>query len=204
MGPALVILAAGASSRLGECKALASIGGRTALEHLLAAAEGVFEGPAVVVTGAHHAEIQGSVLDLADAVEVRHNPDWSAGRLGGLRLGWEARRGRDLCLAPVDCPLVPARVFEELARAWLAEGSPPRGWLAPRHGTGSAARHGHPLFLGRELEGELAGWAPDRSLRELRRIAGPVLGHPVEAPEVLFDLDTPSDLAALRAHEARS
>jgi CTP:molybdopterin cytidylyltransferase MocA len=191
--PALVILAAGASRRLGEPKALVDIGGRTPLEHLLAAGAILDEAPALVVTGADHARIEAA---LPSGVEAARNESWAEGRTGGVLLASRLRAGRDLCLAPVDVPLVPREVFESLARAWLAAGSPPRGWLAPRVRAGKEFRHGHPVIAGRALLCELELDAP---LRDLRVRASPLLDVEVVSERILDDLDTPADLARLRS-----
>jgi len=190
--PDLVLLAAGASERLGTCKALVKLGGATPLERLLRAGAGLDEAPALVVTGAAHREIARRVPERC---EVLFNPEWASGRTGGVALAARHRPGRDLCLAPVDVPLVPAEVFEALAERWAAAGAPERGWLAPRRGE----RHGHPVIVGRALLGELAGFGPDRPLRELRALAVPLLSLEVAAEEILDDLDGPEDLAELRS-----
>lgn len=190
-----MILAAGASTRLGTCKALVDLGGRTPLERL--AAEGpYFDGaPPLVVAGAHAAEIARAA---PRGVEVLANEAWAEGRLGGIALAARARRGLDLCLAPVDVPLVPTAVFEALARAWIDHGAPPRGWLAPRFGRA----HGHPIVIGRELaeraDERARSGGKDLPLRALRELADPLLSVAVDAIEVLDDLDTPDDLDRLR------
>jgi len=111
-----------------------------------------------------------------------------------------AFRYQKLWRAWSGAPLVPAAVFEALARAWLEAGAPPRGWLAPLR----AGRGGHPIVVGRELAAHLESSSADRPLRELRALAAPLLSLEVDAPEVLDDLDTPADLRALRERiEAR-
>lgn len=192
---ALVIPAAGAASRLGTCKALARLGPRTALEHLVANGAEPREPAPLVVTGAHHSEIAAAA---PAGVELLENRAWSAGRTGGLALAARARAGCDLVIAPVDCPLVPRAVFDALRAAWSARGAPARGWLAPRlvrHG--AIGRYGHPLILGRGLVEELLELPPDASLRHLRAAARPVFGVDVPHIEILDDLDRPSDLARL-------
>src|SRR5262245_27544616 len=106
-GPALVLLAAGASTRLGEPKALARLRAGapgTALELLLHAARTLGDPRPLLVVGAHAAEI--SAAAPAD-VEVAVNVRWSEGRTGSVALARARRAGRDLVLAPIDVPLVP-------------------------------------------------------------------------------------------------
>ena len=195
MKPALVILAAGASRRLGECKALVDLGGRSALELLVAAGAALDEVPPLVVTGADDRAIRAAIRVWAPGgVELLHNPEWQAGRTGGVRRARDARPGRDLVIAPVDCPLIPAAVFEALVDAWVAAGSPPRGWLGTRHG----AAHGHPVLVGRGLLADLDGLEEAAPLRRLRAAADPLWSVEAPGPEVLDDLDDGEDLAKLR------
>ncbi len=205
MKPALVILAAGASTRLGECKALVSITPKNPLELLSEAGAGFDETPPLVITGADHAAI---FARAPRGVEVVFNPAWAAGRAGGLALAQACRPGRDLVVAPVDVPLVPFAVFEALRSAWSDAGAPALGWLAPelKRGveknsvsTSSPRRFGHPIVLGCELAAWLQHAPPDRPLRELRARAAPLWSIEVSCKEVLDDLDAPADLARLRA-----
>ena len=188
--PAIVILAGGASTRLGSCKALADLGGgATPLVELARA------GAELVVAGAHAAEIRAA---LPRGVELALNAQWQSGRLSSVQCAARARPGRDLCLAPVDVPLVPGEVFEALAQAWDAAGSPARGWLAPWVGVEGGRRHGHPVVLGRELLLELLEAPPGLPLKLFRAHASPLLELEVGTPAILDDLDSPADLARLR------
>jgi CTP:molybdopterin cytidylyltransferase MocA len=185
--PARVILAAGASARLGTCKALADLGGgATPLAELARA------GAELVVGGAHAERIRAA---LPCGLRFEHNREWQDGRLSSVQCAVRALPGRDLCLAPVDVPLVPAEVFEALARAWERAGSPERGWLAPRW----RGKYGHPIVIGRALAAALLDAPAGRPLKSFRVDAHPLLGLEVQAPEILDDLDTPEDLARLRA-----
>ena len=188
------MLAAGASRRLGECKALVDLGGRTPLARLLDAGR-CFDGARpLVVSGKHQHELARAAAAECDVV---HCTRWDDGRTWSVLAAAEARAGLDLCLAPVDVPLVPSSVFEQLLAAWLAAGSPEEGWLAPVHG----GRHGHPVLVGRGLWGRLPALLesdPEASLRDLRALASPTWALEVDAREVLDDLDTPEELLALR------
>ena len=205
MALALVILAAGASRRLGRPKALAPLddAGLTPLAHLVASGADASERPPLVLTGAHHAELRAALPPLAEA---RHHPGWAAGRTGSVTAAAAARPGDDLLLAPVDVPLVRPSTFALLAEAWRAAGSPAEGWLAPWIAGGAHAegegnpgrRFGHPLVLGHALAARLAALDPDAPLHRLRDQASPLLAAEVDDPGILDDLDTPDDLERLR------
>lgn len=196
-GPALAILAAGASRRLGQCKALVEWNGLATFERLARAGACFDAAPPLVVTGAHHESI---AARASAGVEVVLNAAWELGRLGSVRAARDARPGLDLCLAPVDAPLVEREVFEQLARAWRAASSPAEGWLAPRT-AGDPPRFGHPIVVGRALLARLEQLDPSRSLRDLRDLARPLLSVVTSSRAILDDLDTPEDLSRLRNRE---
>jgi CTP:molybdopterin cytidylyltransferase MocA len=195
-GPRLVVLCAGASTRLGRPKALVPLGPQRtpALAGLLAAGSALGDERPLVVSGAEHERL---LALLSDAVECVRNTDWARGRTGSIALAARERPGADLCLAPIDVPRVPREVFAALARTWREHGAPERGWLAPFHASGAARRFGHPLVLGRELLAALKEFPPDRPLRHLRALADPLLAVEVDSACILDDLDTPADLAGL-------
>lgn len=194
----LVLLCAGASVRLGEPKALVRLGarGESALAGLLAAGAALGDPHPLVICGAEHERLR---AELPDGSECAHNPAWRAGRTGSVQLAVRLRPESDLCLAPIDVPRVPAKVFAGLARAWKEHGAPPRGWLAPCVVHAGRSHFGHPLVLGRELLSVLKEFPPDRPLRELRASARPLLALEVASASILEDLDTPADLARMRA-----
>ena len=192
--PALVILAAGASRRMGTCKALVDLNGRTPLEHLLQA--GACFGEALIVTGRHDTEIRAFLsANTLPPHHVTTNQSWEAGRTGSVQHAAAHLPDRDLCIAPVDCPLVPAEVFETLLATWLGAASPDGGWLSPRIQVASQAepRHGHPVILGHGLLSHITH--PSQPLRQLRELATSLLSISVTSPTILDNLDTPTALS---------
>lgn len=194
----VVILAAGASRRLGEPKALVpltSAPGDVPLFRLLDAARSAGADDVVVVTGRHDREIRRALELRADAARVIHNVAWADGRTGSVAAAVRAHPGRDLLLAPVDVPLVPAEVMRVLVEAWTELGNPARGWLAPEF----EGAFGHPVLVGRELAREVTSESPDRPLKELRARAEPLSFRSVTSARILDDLDTPDDLLRLQS-----
>jgi molybdenum cofactor cytidylyltransferase len=83
-----IILAAGASRRLGQPKQLVRIAGETLLARTLRAAREAICEPILVVLGAREEEIAAKV-DL-DHVNVVANPDWGQGIASTIRAGIRA------------------------------------------------------------------------------------------------------------------
>jgi|LakMenEpi03Aug12_release.lakeMendotaPanAssembly.Ray.scaffolds.fasta_scaffold11256_2 molybdenum cofactor cytidylyltransferase len=187
--PVWIVLAAGASLRLGQPKAIVDLGGGLRpLDSLLAVGAASLKERAVVF-GAHtHA--------LPAGVRAIDHPDWASGRTGSVQAAVRGYPGRDLLLAPVDVPLIPSSVVRALLEIWQAALRPERGWLAPRHR--ASARYGHPVLLGRALASEILSSPPDRALSEHRARAEPLLACVTDSCAVLEDLDTPEDLERLR------
>src|SRR5438067_8801497 len=99
-----IVLAAGASSRMGRPKALLDFDGRTALALALEAMAGL--APPIIVLGPNRPEIEARV-NLSGA-RVAINPDVSRGQSASLRaaLAMLPLEGEAFVFMPVDYPLV--------------------------------------------------------------------------------------------------
>ena len=194
--PRLVLLAAGASSRLGFPKALAALPQGAPLARLVHAARPWVAPEILVITGRHHEEISAGLPPGAVALE---NRDWAQGRAGTLATAVRAAPREDLLVAPVDCPRVPPAVFQQLVQVWQAHGSPAEAWLGPflQSAPSAPRRFGHPILIGRRAARWVCDIPPDTPLRDLRARCRPLLAVEVPHPEILEDLDTPEDFARL-------
>jgi len=188
-----IILAAGASRRMGMPKALLRLGGETFLERLIRVYAGFFS-PVVVVLGAEADAVRGG-LRPGPAVRFVMNERWPAGQLTSLQCGVASVRyeAGGCFFTPVDCPRVNPATIAALVRA-MNEGSPPPLVVMPRHGS----RRGHPVGLSKELFDDLLSLAADESARAV------VHGCPgrtriVEVGDagVLDDVDTLDDYQRL-------
>lgn len=114
--PALLLLAAGASSRMGTPKQLLPYHGRTLLRHAAETAAATGCAPLILVTGAEHEALLPEVAGLP--FQAVHNPRWAAGMGTSIRVGLAAveaagtARGALIMLA--DQPLVTVAFLQQL------------------------------------------------------------------------------------------
>ena len=186
---ALVVLAAGRSTRMGSPKALVQLDGRPLLEHLLAPPLLRDFGDVVVVLG-HHAEALRPVVgQLGYRREVNPAPD--RGRTGSVQVGLSSVRA-GMCavfVQPVDCPVILPETYVHLAEAISSFDVV----IPSYHG-----KHGHPPLVSAELLPRIMAAEPDEPLRDLLR--GPDVRRryiEVDDPGVLVNVDCPEDLEGL-------
>ena len=186
----VIVLAAGASSRMGGFpKALTDVGGGVrALERIVATCEEAGVPMPLVVLGAHHDAVRAALGRLDGRVHWVRNAKPDAGRTGSLQRGLAMARAPVVLAWPVDHPLVQAGTLRALLAA-------PGAWVVPEH----AGRGGHPLKLADVALAAVQSAPPSTPLRELPAMMGlePVR-LPVEDPGVRLNLDTPEDVARAR------
>lgn len=118
-----VILAAGASSRLGSPKQLLEWRGRTLLEATLDSACSLLPGRVMVVLGASAEKIQEKVA--LDRVKVVINPNWQSGISSTIRIGIEAlpENAEAALMLLSDQPLIGYRAMQNVLTQWQTEPS---------------------------------------------------------------------------------
>ena len=188
-----LVLAAGAASRFGGGKLLATIGGRPMLQHVLDALADAGLGEVVVVLGEDAAAIEGAIAWRGEQRVV--NPDPARGLASSLQVGFEAvpATADAVLVALGDQPLISVAVIGALLDG---KSDPDRPVAMPVY---DDERGRNPVLLRRPAFGLVAEAAGDRGL-------GPVLAaHPELVAEVPVvganpDVDTRDDLG--RAIEA--
>lgn len=194
--PAAVILAAGASRRMGSPKPLLPMPGsaETFLDHLIAVL-GAACSPVIVVLGYDADAIRAGTRRPA-LFTLNEHPE--EGQLSSLQCGLRAvpETAGGVLFTPVDHALVSEATVRELVAAFCSRPERPLV-VAPRHG----GRHGHPICCAREIAAELLALPPTAQAREaLRRHRAETLYLEVDDPAVLLDIDDPATYA--RALEA--
>ncbi len=119
---AIIILAAGNSSRLGEPKQLLRYKNKTLLENTIAAASAVPNSIIIVVTGANHELIQKELY--TESVIICYNPDWENGMSTSINAGLKKlltlHPDIQKCIFTVcDQPYLSGAVFEDLLKEYF-------------------------------------------------------------------------------------
>jgi len=192
-----ILLAAGASTRLGQPKQLLrlpGLAGETLLDHAIALGRAAGAAPIFVVLGAHAEEIH-LECELLDCILVR-NEAWHEGMASSLRAGISAvlenaPAASGVMVLVCDQPGLSA---EHLRRLLDAQESDPDSIAASRY----AGRTGVPAIFPRALFPSLLELQGDQGARTMLQQPGAAI-HPVDFPAGEFDLDSPEDLQRLQA-----
>jgi molybdenum cofactor cytidylyltransferase len=189
-----VILAAGASSRMGSPKQLLLLDGQPLVVRAATAALDAGAWPVVVVLGAHAEKIR-PVL-ARQPVLIVENSSWPEGMAASIRTGITtltqfSRRLDAALVALCDQPAFTAAVIAQLLAAQHATG---RSIVAARYAT----RHGAPALLLREHFPALAALTGEAGARDLLN-GSPTRVAAVDLPALAHDLDTPADYAVFKS-----
>jgi CTP:molybdopterin cytidylyltransferase MocA len=188
-----IILAAGASSRMGQLKQLLPIDGQPLVARAAQAALDAGIWPVVVVLGAQAARIR-PVLARLTVLPVECAA-WNEGMAASIRTGIEALEqfSRDLDGALLALCDQPAFSAESVARLFAAQAKTGRGIAAARY----AGRQGAPALFRRAYFPALAALTGEAGARSLLNDS-PDLVAAVDLPELAVDLDTPADFGAFQ------
>ena len=187
-----VILAAGASRRMGRPKALLEHQGRTFLTHIVHTARAAGADAVTVVAGPPDGERIRARLPVGAA--VTWNPDPSRGMLSSVQVGLAnlPARTQAALVWPVDVPLVKVDTVERVVQA------APGRIVIPRH----EGRGGHPVRIPQRVFGAILALPPESSLRAFfHENAAQVTWIDVDDPGCATDIDTPEDHRAMSADQ---
>lgn len=188
MSVAIVVLAAGGSTRMGRSKQLLELGGVPLVGRAAMAALDAGLGRVVVVVGAEAERVETALAGLD--VDVVKNPRWEEGMGTSLAAGVE-RVERDegteaVVIMLADQPTVDAAVLKRLAGAWRREGAEAAACMY-------GSTRGVPALFSRGLFERLRSLPPDGGAKHVLA-DGKLRVAAVECPAAgLPDIDTPED-----------
>lgn len=193
-----VILAAGASSRMGTSKQLLEYGGQTLVRRAALAAQEAGCNPVVVVTGAHAEELEKELRGLN--LQEANNPEWESGMGSSIRAGIQAvvmanDKVTALVLMLCDQPFVTADVLSGLITAHRETG---REIVASSYGL----TIGVPALFGKAFFMELVRLESGAGAKQViqRHLAQ---AHLLPFPQGEIDIDTPADFVRLLSSSNR-
>ncbi len=187
---AAIILAAGASKRMGFPKALLTYRGTTFLETTVRASEAAGLKRLVVVLGPDSAKVLNACDLPRSTVEVVENLAPETGPIASLQLGLRSVINHPVegVLAwHVDRPHVSVATLQSLVARYREDSA---AIVVPTY----AEQRGHPVIFGRAVFEELLAVRHGHGARSVVR-ADPsrVLTVPVDDPAVVQDVDTPAE-----------
>jgi molybdenum cofactor cytidylyltransferase len=187
---ALIILAAGASTRMGQPKQLLIFQGKPLLRYIAEIAIASSCQPIVVVLGANVAAIQPVLQDLP--IHLVHNPDWSEGMGSSIQCGIQHLSNYpnpiDAAILTVcDQPFISAFLLDQLIQVYRSSQS--QVVASAYSGT-----LGVPALFDRHLFPELLALDSAQGAKSIINRHGAI---GIDFPQGNLDLDTPEDYAQL-------
>ena len=187
---AIIILAAGASRRMGEAKQLLQLGGMTLIKRAVKTALAVPSESVIVVLGARHDQIQKEIEDLDCHIVI--NESWEKGMGTSLSVGIEKvlamEQAIDGCLILLaDQPFLSARHLELLISTFVKYPNP---IIATQHN----ATIGVPAIFDRSLFPNLLQLYADKGARQLIKTHLSYT-RTISINDEIEDIDTPEDFA---------
>jgi molybdenum cofactor cytidylyltransferase len=187
---ASVILAAGASRRMGTPKALLDYRGETFLDRLIRVLGNATD-PVIVVLGHHAEKIRAGVTNRARFVI---NPEPERGQLSSLQTGLAAlpSDAEGAAFIPMDCPAVREDTVARLAQAFLTR-DPETLLVIPRYKDDSGHHRGHPVFAARTIAAEILALPATAQARDVIHSYIPRTQYvDVDDRGILTDVDDPA------------
>ncbi|HTG81778.1 MAG TPA: nucleotidyltransferase family protein [Geobacteraceae bacterium] len=188
-----ILLAAGSSRRMGQCKQLLPLDGRPAIVRCLESILAAGVAGITVVVGADGTEVELAIAHLPVTVVLNtiYGSDMAGSVLVGLQRVGHKTSGILVCLA--DHPLIEARTCRLLMEEHRRR---PDAILIPTY----QGRKGHPTLFPRTIIAELAFLPTLRDV--IGRHANRVRFLEVDDPAIVEDMDTPADYRRLVARLA--
>ena len=199
-----IVLAAGASSRMGQAKAGLAFGrtGETVLSRIVSTLLAGGVTGVAVVAGAHVDAVRQAMPTHERRARVIEHPAWQRGQLSSLLAGLDAVDSpllEAVMVTPVDVPLVTPFTVAAVLGAWRRTRAPiVRPADASTAPTEGRQRHGHPVIFDRAVFADLR--AADLNIGAKAVFAihrDRVLNVEVKDAGAFEDIDTPADYERL-------
>jgi molybdenum cofactor cytidylyltransferase len=199
-----IVLAAGASSRMGQAKAALPLGhtGETVVARVVRTLLNGGVPDVVVVAGAHIDAVRAAMPRHESRARVIEHLGWEQGQLSSLLAGLDAIDGPLLEAAVVtlvDVPLVQPATVAEVIAAWRRTRAPIVRPADTSTAVGAGGpRHGHPVIFDRTIFADLRAADPQTGAKAVFAIyRDRILNVEVRDAGAFQDIDTPEDYQKL-------
>lgn len=189
MKTGVIILAAGAASRMNRPKMLLPFGDSFILSHLIREVKKIKPDSIALVTGFYHTEITKAIGD--SSVELIQNLNWQDGMAGSIGLGIAFMQNRqpDNCFILVsDQPLLDHTLLENMQEKSVQTG---KGIIAAFY----EGIQGTPVLFAAKYFGQLQELKGDYGAKAILQ-RNPQDLATIDFPTGSMDIDTPADYAA--------
>jgi molybdenum cofactor cytidylyltransferase len=194
---AILILAAGGSSRMGKPKLVEKIQDTSLIEKVLDAVSALNKSPRLIILGGYKEFYLPQVKN--SGIDIIINDNWQEGISTSIKIGienlidkWNDQMDSVLILL-ADMALVNSKYLDRILKAARDSG---KGIIASDFGPSL----GPPVIFDRKYFPELQGLMGDRGAKSV------ILNHPedihrLDFPDGLVDIDTPDDLKQLNRRQ---
>lgn len=195
-----IVLAAGASSRMGQAKAALAVGttGETVVARVVRTLLSAGLPDVTVVAGAHIDAVRAAMPAFEPRARVVEHLGWAQGQLSSLLAGLAAVEDPQLeaiLVTLVDVPLVRPASVAAIVHAWRQTRAPIVRPVDPSTSLRTdGARHGHPVVFDRAVFDDLRQADPAVGAKAVFAVhASRRLDVPVADDGAYEDVDTPAD-----------
>lgn len=213
-----LVLAAGASSRMGQAKAALPLGttGETVVARVVRTLLTAGLPSVTVVAGAHIDAVRMAMPPFEPRARVIEHPGWAQGQLSSLLAGLAAVDDPQLeaiLVTLVDVPLVRPESVAAIVHAWRqtrapivrpVDSSTSLGADGPSTSLRASQRHGHPVVFDRSVFDDLRRADPAVGAKAVFAIhASRRLDVPIADEGAYVDMDTPAEYRQMQNPENR-
>lgn len=184
----LIVLAAGASTRMGTPKQLLPYRGHSFVRHIVEVAIASVCHPIVIVLGANTERIKPEISQFP--IQIIENKQWAEGMSSSIRVGIEALNAMNqnieaVAIALCDQPFISSQTLDQIVEAYRLTGKP---IIASEY----AGTLGVPALFSRTLFSELMTLKSSEGAKQLIKKHVHEVSR-VPFPEGAIDIDTPKD-----------
>jgi molybdenum cofactor cytidylyltransferase len=199
MSKGIIILAAGAATRMGKAKMLLPFSNGHILSHILEQAVSVETNNLCMVTGFYHAEIEKNID--SKSIEIIYNQNWKEGMASSIRKGLLTLLEKDKDISTVlllvaDQPYLHGELLKEIYQVYHKTN---RGIVAAQYGN----TKGTPVLFDKKYFAQLLALKGDigaKSILQQNEADCAVVNFPLGA----IDIDTPEDYENLQAQKEKN